>query len=139
MPLRPTELINEVWLRKLRTGGWKINNRAHFYAIAAKVMRFVLVEFARSRLAERRGNGDIPAVLDEESMLCSSHSNSEAIVEMGMLMEGLYDQNSEAASVVDLHYFVGYTLEEIAEKTGWTLRQVRSRWARGRDWLKDRL
>jgi DNA-directed RNA polymerase specialized sigma24 family protein len=40
---------------------------------------------------------------------------------------------------VDLHYFVGYTLEEITEKTGWTLRQVRDRWVRGRDWLKDSL
>ena len=53
-PLSPTELINEVWLRSLRKGGWQVNSRDHFYAIASVAMRRVLVDFARNRLAQRR-------------------------------------------------------------------------------------
>jgi ECF sigma factor len=53
-PLSPTELINEMWMRSIDRGGWKISSRQHFYAIAALAMRRVLVDFARSRLAQRR-------------------------------------------------------------------------------------
>ncbi len=139
VPLDATELIDEVWLRSLRNGGWQINSRTHFYAIAALAMRRVLVDFARKRLASRRGNGEVPISLDEGSISCATPSDTETIVEMGLLMERLLQRDAEAACVVDLHYFVGYTLEEITEKTGWTLRQVRDRWVRGRDWLKDSL
>jgi DNA-directed RNA polymerase specialized sigma24 family protein len=62
-----------------------------------------------------------------------------SLVEMGMLMDRLDEEQPESARVVDMHYFAGFTLEEIAENTGLTLRQVRHRWAKGRDWLKDRL
>src|SRR5579864_2826288 len=64
-PLSPTELINEVWLRSLRKGGWQISSRDHFYAIASVAMRRVLVDFARNRLAQRRGNGEAGDSLEE--------------------------------------------------------------------------
>jgi len=139
IPFTPTELINEAWLRSLHKGGWEITSRAHFYSVAALVMRRVLVDFARSRMAQRRGDGDVPVPLlesDEESHATPDHA---ALVEMGLLMDRLDEEHPEPARVVDLHYFAGFTLEEIAEKTGLTLRQVRHRWAKGRDWLKDRL
>src|ERR1700761_9349110 len=63
-PLSPTELINEVWIRSLGKGGWQITSRQHFYAIAALAMRRVLVDFARNRLAQRRGDGETPESLD---------------------------------------------------------------------------
>src|SRR5579862_5515492 len=63
-PLSPTELINEVWLRNLRKGGWQVNSRDHFYAIAALAMRRVLIDLARNRLAQRRGEGDSTESLD---------------------------------------------------------------------------
>ncbi len=139
IPFTPTELINEAWLRSLHKGGWEITNRAHFYSVAALVMRRVLVDFARSRMAQRRGDGEAPSPLDlsaEESYSTPDHA---ALVEMGLLMERLDEEHPQPARVVDLHYFAGFTLEEIAENTGLTLRQVRHRWAKGRDWLKDRL
>jgi RNA polymerase sigma factor (sigma-70 family) len=98
-----------------------------------------LVDFARGRMAQRRGDGDVPAQLiesDEQSHATPDHA---ALLEMGLLMDRLDLEHPEPARVVDLHYFAGFTLEEIAEKTGLTLRQVRHRWAKGRDWLKDRL
>jgi RNA polymerase sigma factor (TIGR02999 family) len=139
-PLSPTELINEVWLRNLRKGGWQINSREHFYAIAALAMRRVLVDFARNRLAQRRGDGETPDSLEFNSSVSSAaKSDPESIVQIGMLMDQLEQANREAARVVDMHYFAGFTLDEIAQITGLTFRQVRHLWEKGRDWLKDRL
>ena len=140
-PLSPTELINEVWLRSLRHGGWQVNSRDHFYAIAALAMRRVLVDFARQRLAQRRGGASTPAVQLEDSMTppAANHVDPEKVLEIGLLMERLEKRDLELARIVDMHYFAGFTLGEIADITGLTFRQVRHRWERARDWLKDRL
>lgn len=139
-PLSPTELINEVWIRNLRKGGWQINSREHFYSIAALAMRRVLVDFARNRLAQRRGDGTAAGPLEGAATLKPSDSpDPESLLQIGMLMEQLEKANLEAARVVDMHYFAGFTLEEITEITGLTFRQVRHRWEKGRDWLKGRM
>jgi RNA polymerase sigma factor (TIGR02999 family) len=139
-PLSPTELINEMWIRSLNKGGWKISSRQHFYAIAALAMRRVLVDFARSRLAQRRGSGEAPDPLDEAALRQhSQRSDLESMVRIGLLMDQLENADLEAARVVDMHYFTGFTFEEIAEITGLTLRQVRHRWDKGRSWLQDRM
>jgi RNA polymerase sigma factor (TIGR02999 family) len=139
-PLSPTELIHEVWLRNLRNGGWRINSREHFYAIAALAMRQVLVDFARIRVAQKRGNGKSPVTLDgHPSAGLGSGGDPNALVQIGILMDRLEKQDPDTARIVDMHYFTGFTLEEIAEITGLTFRQVRHRWERGRDWLKDGL
>jgi hypothetical protein len=91
-PLSPTELINEVWLRSLRKGGWQINSREHFYAIAALAMRRVLVDFARQRLAQRRGDGDKPHSLEEALSLegrdeRTDTSDAESVVWLVLVRE----------------------------------------------------
>jgi RNA polymerase sigma factor (TIGR02999 family) len=139
-PVSPTELINEVWLRSLRKGGWLINDREHFYAIAAIAMRRVLVDFARSRIALRRGKGEEPLPQGAHSAQAQVQtSDPESILQVGILMEQLEKVDPAAARIVDMHYFAGFTLEEIAEITGLTFRQTRHRWEKGRDWLKERL
>ena len=139
-PVSPTELINEVWLRNLRKGGWKINDREHFFAIAAIAMRRVLVDFARSRIAQRRSQGQPVVPLEEGSVQGRAESGDpENVVQVGILMERLEQVDPAAARIVDMHYFAGFTLEEITEITGLTFRQVRHRWEKGRDWLKKHL
>jgi RNA polymerase sigma-70 factor, ECF subfamily len=139
-PLDPTELIHEVWMKNIRKGGWKLESREHFYAIAGQAMRWVLVDFARSRLAQRRGDGQSAIPLEDlPAAAAQSKSELEATVQVGILMEKLAKANPLAARIVDLHYFVGFNFDEIAEITGLTSRQVRHRWIRGRDWLKLRM
>jgi RNA polymerase sigma factor (TIGR02999 family) len=139
-PLSATELIHEVWLKNLRKGGWEIENRQHFYSFAALAMRHVLIDFARTRTAQRRGNGNFPVSLDTNDLTPSAEtSDLENLVEIGILMDRLERRDPQTARIVDLHYFTGFTLEEIAEITGLTFRQVRHRWESGRDWLKDGL
>jgi RNA polymerase sigma factor (TIGR02999 family) len=139
-PLSPTELINEVWLRSLHKGRWQVNNRNHFYAIAAIAMRRVLIDLARSRMAASNGSGVTALSLDEQtSGVQSGQADPESLVHLGMLMDKLDKADPETARVVDMHYFAGFSVTEIAEITGWSERQVRSRWKKGQNWLKDRL
>jgi RNA polymerase sigma factor (TIGR02999 family) len=139
-PISPTELIHEVWLRNLRKGGWQVRDREHFYAIAARAMRQVLVDLARHRLASARGSGATPESLDQRGEGDAPvESGPEQVVEIGILMEKLERADPATARVVEMHYFAGFTLEEIGEITGLSFRQVRNRWEKGRDWLKRRL
>ena len=140
-PLSPTELIHEVWLRNVRSGGWKINSREHFYAIAALAMRQVLIDFARTRAAQRRGSGKILESLNGHASTDHAQptTDPEALVQIGILMERLEKHDPLTARIIDMHYFAGFTLAEIADITGQTFRQTRHRWDKGRDWLKERL
>jgi RNA polymerase sigma factor (TIGR02999 family) len=139
-PLSKTELIHEVWLGSLSKGGWQIRDQGHFYALASLAMRRVLVDLARKRLAVRRGAGETTLSLDESgSLLGTSARDAQQIVEIGILMERLEAKDPDAARMVDMHYFSGFTLEEIASETGLTIRQVRSRWEKGLKWLKKML
>jgi RNA polymerase sigma factor (TIGR02999 family) len=139
-PLSPTELINEVWLSNLRKGGWQVKSRKHFYAIACLAMRRVLVDFARNRLAQRRGDGQIPKSLEQSgAMQWSQEPPPEIILQMGLLLDQLEIVNPDAARVVDMHYFAGFTLQEIAEINKLSFRQVRHRWDKAREWLRERI
>jgi RNA polymerase sigma factor (TIGR02999 family) len=139
-PLTKTELINELWLSSLSKGGWQIRDQGHFYALASLAMRRVLIGLARKRLADRRGGGSATLSLDDLGpLLGASIWETERIVEIGILMDRLEVEDPVGARMVDMHYFSGFTLEEIAGETGLTLKQVRSRWQRGIRWLKRRL
>lgn len=138
-PLWPTELVNEVWIRNLRNGGWSIVDRNHFYFIAGKAMRRVLMDFARMRQTHSRGDGVVPLPLDHiPANAQPGVASPEQVIEIGMLIEQMEKNDPEAARVFDLHYFVGYTLQEIAQNTGVKYREVRRLWERARDWIKDR-
>ena len=135
--LSKTELIHELWLGSLSGGGWEIRNQGHFYALASLAMRRILVDVARKRLAARRGGGERPIPLDDAGNVAGpAVQDAEQIVDIGILMERLDASDPDAARMVDMHYFSGFTLEEIAVETGLTLKQVRRRWERGLKWLK---
>jgi RNA polymerase sigma factor (TIGR02999 family) len=139
-PLQKTELINELWIHHLSKRGWEVRDRGHFFALASLAMRRVLVDLARKRLAQRRCNPEGTVRLEGPAELpAGGPDQAQQIVEIGLLMEQLDERDPDAARVVDMVYFAGFTLEEAAKETGLTFRQVRSRWDRGRDWLKAAL
>jgi RNA polymerase sigma factor (TIGR02999 family) len=139
-PFSQTELIHELWIGSLAKGGWQIRDRGHFYALASLAMRRILIDFARKRLAQRRGGTAIPCSYSEVGERTGPFlEDAEQIITIGILMERLEAQDPEAARMVDMHYFSGFTLEEIARETGLTLKQVRLRWERGLKWLKQLL
>jgi len=139
-PLSATALVNELWLRNLRHGGWSIRNRQHFYAIVGIALRRMCVDLARARLALVRGGGEVPASLDEGwAVSLQTTEDLEQIVEIDQLMDRLEKRDPVGARIVNLRYFAGYTIEEIAENTGLDIRHVRYRYKKAEDWLKDHM
>jgi RNA polymerase sigma-70 factor, ECF subfamily len=139
-PLSRTELVHEVWISALSRGVWNIRDRGHFYALVSLAMRRILVDMARKRLAQRRGGTETTLSLEEAGPLIGTFGqDAEKIVEIGILMERLEIKDPDAARMVDMQYFSGFTLEEIATETGLTMKQVRTRWERGMKRLKKAL
>ncbi|HZQ52572.1 MAG TPA: ECF-type sigma factor [Bryobacteraceae bacterium] len=139
-PLSKTELIHELWVNNLSKGGWQIHDRGHFFALASLAMRRILVDLARRRLALRRGGGEAPCSLEDSARFpIAADRDAATIVEIGLLMERLDAKYPDCARVVDMHYFSGFTLEEIAREMRLTTKQVRLRWEKGLKWLKRNL
>lgn len=139
-PVQPTELISEVWLRNLRNPRWTVNSREHFYSIVAIAMRQALVDFARYRLAAMRGSGEITIPIESvHGFHPSANGDLHRIVEIGDLLETLEKRDPIGARIVELQYFAGYTIEEIAVHIGLSARNVRHRWKKAMDWLRGQL
>ena len=139
-PVRPTELIHEAWLTRLHQGNWHVQDREEFFAIAARAMRFVVVDLARKRRAQKRPDGRemVPIDLWAEKAI-EKTATAEQILAIDRLVAKLEQADPGVASVFEMKYFLGFTLEEIAAVKGITFRQARHRWDKASDWLKKRL
>jgi len=109
--LAPTDLIHEAYLRLAGRMQLELKDRAHFFAIAAQCMRRILVDRARRRRADKRGAGERPTVLDEETVAIE---RSWDLVALDDALQELAKHSERKARVVELHYFGGLTQEEIA-------------------------
>ena len=109
--LAPTDLIHEVYLRLAGGMRLELKDRAHFFAIAARCMRQILVDRARRRLARKRGAGNRPTALNETRIAIDQPGD---IVALDEALEDLAKYNERKARVVELHYFGGLTHAEIA-------------------------
>jgi RNA polymerase sigma-70 factor (ECF subfamily) len=130
--LQPTALINEAYLRLARESvDWQ--SRQHFIGFAANVMRHLLVDHARAHNAEMRA-GDLERVEFEEGFVLSRERSKEVIALHDALgtLEGV---DPRQAKVVELRYFGGFSVEEIAEILEISPRSVKRHWALARIWL----
>jgi RNA polymerase sigma factor (TIGR02999 family) len=130
--LDTTSLVHESYVRFANAGELRIGDRAHFFRYAGQVMRSVIVDMARARLAERRG-GAAPHVTLNTSVGDSAAGGEEEIVRVHEALEDLGRYDPRMVQVVEMRYFAGMTEPEIAEALGVTDRTVR------RDWEKARI
>lgn len=130
--LDTTALVHESYLRFLRTGDLKVEDRPHFLAYAARVMRSIVVDLIRSRLADRRGGDALHVTLNTEIAESASVREDEVILVNDALDE-LATIDPRLVKVVEMRYFAGMSEEEIAESLGVSVRTVE------RDWEKARL
>jgi RNA polymerase sigma factor (TIGR02999 family) len=134
---QPTELINESYLRLI---GWRAvewQNRAHFFAAAAGMMRRILVDAARTRRAAKRGAGKAPLPLDGIDIAAT-----EADVDILALEEALTALSAvdpRPGKVVEMRFFGGFSVEETAEALDVSVRTVINDWNTARAWLYHRL
>jgi len=111
--LQTTALVNEVYLRLADQTNPRWQNRAHFFAVAARAMRQILVSYARSQQSKERGGGALNIELDEAALV--SPQQSREIVDLHEALGRLATLDSRKAQVVELKYFGGLNYDEIAE------------------------
>jgi RNA polymerase sigma factor (TIGR02999 family) len=130
--LDTTALVHESFLRFLQAGKLSGTDRGHFFSYAAKVMRSVIVDFARQRLAQRRG-GDLERVTLDTDLGERLPAEEGQVVQVHEALERLEQADPRLAKVVEMRYFAGMSEAEIGAALGVTERTVR------RDWMRARL
>jgi RNA polymerase sigma factor (TIGR02999 family) len=135
--LQTTALVNEVYLRLADQTNPRWQNRAHFFAVAARGMRQILVSYARSQQAQKRGGGAFKMDLDEVALIAPEESKE--IVELHEALEQLSALDARKAQVVELKYFGGLNYDEIAEVLKTSRITVRRDWEFAKLWLYTEL
>lgn len=132
--LQPTALVNEVCLRLLGWDQARWQNRNHFFGVSARMMRRVLVDIARRRRAERRGGaGAVRVPLDAVDIPAAARGSD--LVAVDEALERLAAADARKARIVELRFFGGLSMEEVARVLGISVRTAHSDWAFARAWL----
>jgi RNA polymerase sigma factor (TIGR02999 family) len=135
--LQPTALVHEAFLRLVDQDAARWENRAQFFGVAAQVMRRLLVDHARRRRAAKRG---IPITLDEALLQPGPAAvPNDEILAVDQALDRLARLDARQASVVELRYFGGLSVEETAEVLGVAERTVKLDWAMAKGWMKSQL
>jgi RNA polymerase sigma factor (TIGR02999 family) len=146
--LQRTALVNEAFIKLSGQRSVEWLNREQFLSLAAKIMRRVLVDYARQRDAKRRGDGarklslsDTKAALEAEEVQANAAFGEDAVdvVAIDEALSRLEKIDAPQSQIVELRYFGGLTLEETAEVAGVSLATVKREWAMARAWLRREL
>lgn len=131
--LQSTALINEAWIRLIDWKDVEWQKRAHFFGVAAQMMRRILVDFARERRASRRG-GSAQQVSFEEAVLVSADRGAEVIA-LDEALNTLAKFDARKSQIVEMRFFGGLGVEETAEVLKLSPRTVKREWNLARAWL----
>jgi RNA polymerase sigma factor (TIGR02999 family) len=135
--LQPTALVHEAYLRLVDQSQVDWRDRSHFFAVGARAMRQILVNHAKAKGTAKRGGGWQRVPLDSP-MVISSGDDSH-IVAVDEAIEELAGLNKRQAQIVELRFFGGLNMEEVAEVLGLSKRTVEREWTGVRAWLRQRL
>ena len=135
--LQPTALVHEAYLRLVDQRRVRWRNRAHFYGIAAQIMRRILVDHARAQRAEKRGAGWERVPLIEEEMPASAGDVDVLALDEALARLAAFDP--QQAQIVELRYFGGLTIDEVAEVVGVSAATVVREWTIAKAWLRAEL
>jgi RNA polymerase sigma factor (TIGR02999 family) len=138
--LQPTALANEAYLRLQGLKNMPWHDRTHFFAMASRIMRRVLVDHARARSAQKRG-ADAPRVELTEGLNDALQPAMDAVelIDLDRALDQLAEAEPRLARLVEVRFFGGLTIEEAAELLGCSPRTAKRDWAFARAWLLRRL
>lgn len=136
--IQPTALVNEAYLRLVGENRMHWRSRAHFLAVSAQLMRFVLVDHARRRVAARRGGADRPVILDVD-LLPAEAMSMDRLLALDAALAGLSAIDERKARLVEMRAFAGLSVEECADVLGVSAVTVMRDWRFARAWLQHEL
>jgi RNA polymerase sigma factor (TIGR02999 family) len=131
--LNTTALVHEAYLKLVDSSRAEWQDRTHFVALCARAMRFILVDYARARMAEKRGGGEAPLSLDESRVAAAESAGD--VLDLHDALDRLMAADERLGRLVEYRFFGGMTHEEIAEVTGLSVPTVKRDWRRARAWL----
>ena len=135
--LQATALVHEVYLRLVDVERLTLNSRTHFFAVAAKLMRQILVDHARRQHADKRGGGATMMTLDDVSP--AAQPTSVDVLAVDQALAALASIDARQSHVVELRFFAGLNIDEAAEALGMSPATVEREWALAKAWLFRRL
>jgi RNA polymerase sigma-70 factor (ECF subfamily) len=133
--LQPTALVHEAWMRLITQEAVHWQGRQHFYALASRMMRRVLVDHARSRLRQKRGGDQVRVELEEGL----STTRDADVLALDTALEELASLDPRQAEIVELRFFGGLTVQEVADTLGVSKRAVEAEWTMIKAWLRRAL
>jgi len=131
--LQTTALVNEVYLKLVDCGQMNWQDRAHFFAVSAQLMRRILVDFARSRDYQKRGGGVLHLSLDETPSICDEPDMQ--LVALDDALKALAAVDERKSKVVEMRFFGGLSIEETAEVLKVSSETVQRDWRLAKVWL----
>ncbi len=135
--LEATGLVHEAYLRLAHTPGSEWSNRTHFYAVAARVVRAVLVDHARARRRIKRGAGAISVELTDAQ--ASVAAPAVDLLDLDSALQELEAIDAERARIVELRHFAGLSIEETADALAISPSSVKRGWLAAKTWIRSRL
>jgi len=135
--LESAALANETYLKLMRSGGIRCENRGHFLALCSQMMRRILVDHARQRGFAKRGGNALRVTLDE--VLLTAQARGVDVLALDAALEELARIDRRKSQVVELRYFGGLTIEEVAAALGVSADTVKRDWRMARAWLLGEL
>jgi RNA polymerase sigma factor (TIGR02999 family) len=135
--LQPTAVVHEAYLRLTGLDHLDWQNRAQFMGVAAQVMRRILLNYARQRVASKRGGKGLRTEFEVPDM--ATGEKAEEILAVDMAITRLSELNAEQSRVVEMRYFGGMSVEETAEALNISTRSVKRHWALAKAWLHAEL
>ena len=135
--LQTTALINEAWLRLIDWKQVSWQNRAHFFGVSARLMRYILVGFARARRQQKRGGGAREVSLEEAVAVSADRSDDLVALDDAMQLLAKYD--ARKCQIVELRFFGGLSVEETAEVLNLSPITIIREWNKAKAWLYQEL
>jgi RNA polymerase sigma factor (TIGR02999 family) len=135
--LNTTALVHEAYLKLVDQTRVEVNDRNHFFAIAARAMRQIIIDYARKRSAQKRGGGVRPISLDKVQIAVTEQA--EMLLAIDNALEKLSSLNERLTRVFECRYFAGLSEQETADALAMSLRTVQRDWMKGKAWLRREL
>jgi RNA polymerase sigma factor (TIGR02999 family) len=135
--LQTSALINEAYIRLVDYERMRWQDRAHFFAVAARAMRRILVDYARTRRYQKRGGNERKVSLDQAATLPATEARE--MIDLNEALTRLSELDSRKGQIIELRYFGGLSIEETAEVMGLSPATVKREWNSARLWLRKEI
>lgn len=132
--LNTTALVHEAYLRLVDQSQVEWQDRAHFFALSSRAMRFVIIDYVRARTAQKRGGGKDDVPLDDVQLRAADERTADLLT-LNDALDQLADVNERLSRLVEYRFFGGLTYKEIAAVTERSVPTVKRDWRRARTWL----